>query len=124
VAGGDPEQANLPRGVIHGQQPNRLLEGQRPGGNLGPDEQPKGMRLRRVECYAELACVRVEAPQRDQGGTLAGVRRHSGLGRVNHVGDGCSGGHVYDQLAQFALRGPDGEVMRPFDHTGGGGVEL
>ena len=103
-----------------------MLEGQRPGGNLGADEQRKGTRLRRVERHAELARVRVEAPQRDEGSgrALLGVRRRGGLGRVNHVGDGRSGRHVQDQLAQFALRRPDGDVMRAFDDARRGHVEL
>ena len=63
VAGGDAEQADLARGVVHGNQPDGMLEGQRPGGNLRADEQREGTRLRRVERHAQLARVGVEAPQ-------------------------------------------------------------
>ncbi len=103
-----------------------MLEGQRPGGNLRADQQCKRPRLRRVERDAELARVGIEAPQRDEGSGRAGcgVCGGCGPGRVNGVGDGCSGGHVQHQLAQFALGRSDGNVMGAFNHTGAGHIEL
>ena len=125
IAGGHPEQAYLAGGVLSTDQADGLLEGQGTGGDLGADEQRERTRLRRVERDAELAGVGVEAPEGDNGFLIfdfwfLNCERRG----VRHIGHGGAGGHVQQQLAQFALGGPDGDLVRAFDDAGSRDVEL
>ena len=121
-----PSRPICPAALSTATSPTECSKGSGPVATWERTSRRKGTRLRRIERYAELARVGVKAPQRDEGSgrALSGVRRRRGLGRVNHIGDGRAGRHVQHQLAQFALRGPDGNVMGAFNDTRRGHVEL
>ena len=67
VARGHAQQTDLAGGVGDGHQPERLLERQRPRGDLRAHEERERPRLRRVQAHPQLARVGIETPQRHQG---------------------------------------------------------
>jgi len=108
-----------PRTPAHG-----IARREWPGGNLGTDEQRKRTRLRRVERYAEFARVRVESPQRDQGdGGAFGESAAAGLPEPITSVMVVPAARP-ESARQFPLSRPDSDVMRAFNHTRGGRVEL
>ena len=118
VAGRDAEQANLFGGIFDTDQADRLLKGERAGGDLRPDEQGERAGLRRAEVDAQLSGVGVETPERDERGGPAGG------GGIEDIGDRRAGGDIEDEFGEFALGGADDNVVRAVYRTGGWDIEL
>ena len=110
LAKGQPNGADLARGILDADRLQRDGAGQRVDAELRLDVELERIGLRRIDGHVELAGLRIKSPYPH--------------GAILHIAHGESLGHIKIELRHAALRGTDRDPVVTIHHAGTWDVEI